>query len=63
MVGLISSSGSSDDDDTDQDSSNSGDTTFSEDLNKMVKHALHTKVTVLSTHTHMHTDTHRERKL
>uniref|UniRef100_A0A8C5BKW9 MSL complex subunit 3 n=1 Tax=Gadus morhua TaxID=8049 RepID=A0A8C5BKW9_GADMO len=32
---LISSSGSSDDDDTDQDSSNSGDTTFSEDLNKM----------------------------
>ncbi|CAL8235787.1 unnamed protein product [Boreogadus saida] len=31
---LISSSGSSDDD-TDQDSSNSGDTTFSEDLNKM----------------------------
>jgi uncharacterized alpha/beta hydrolase family protein len=60
MVGLISSSGSSDDDDTDQDSSNSGDTTFSEDLNKMVKHALHTKDTV---HTRMHTDTHRERKL
>ncbi|XP_030209932.1 male-specific lethal 3 homolog isoform X5 [Gadus morhua] len=43
MTCLISSSGSSDDDDTDQDSSNSGDTTFSEDLNKMVKHALHTK--------------------
>ncbi|KAK0154176.1 Male-specific lethal 3 [Merluccius polli] len=32
---LISSSGSSEDDDTDPESSNSGDTTFSEDLNKM----------------------------
>lgn len=36
-VGLISSSGSSDGDDSDPESSNSGDSTFSEDITKMVK--------------------------
>lgn len=35
--GLISSSESSDGDDSDPESSNSGDSTFSEDINKMVK--------------------------
>lgn len=36
-LGLISSSESSDGDDSDPESSNSGDSTFSEDINKMVK--------------------------
>ena len=36
-AGLISSSESSDGDDSDPESSNSGDSTFSEDINKMVK--------------------------
>lgn len=37
LLGLISSSESSDADDSDPESSNSGDSTFSEDINKMVK--------------------------
>ena len=37
VLGLISSSESSDGDDSDPESSNSGDSTFSEDINKMVK--------------------------